>query len=484
MPQNAASTPYQSKTTSQQSADSFSNVVTTQVHSTSAHPSQKTSQQSADSFSNVVTTQVLSAIAHPSQKTSQQSADSFSNVVTTQVLSAIAHPSQKTSQQSADSVSHTTESASTCIECGLCQKSVPVETYNQHLSEWHADIKCDKCGSYFKGERALANHMQDFHFSVSKPLSSEEAIKQKVFTPTPVPSANLGSGQQFLPSQFRKVIQESDQAWIATILYEQTGSLRDKLPNQNWYHPPPPPTVMRTPPYPGNYFRQRMFLWAPMRMWNISLYCPKCKTKLQYGGIYPKAREVVDVESRYYLIGADYPRCGKCKIPVCPWSPDVINQLDPYHRNLFPAVLTKNDALDKKCVTLMKPRTLGNSSSFIQQAIHEIHSENWVKQCLNYLTDCDLHKKRASLTGIISTYRPPPAFRSIPLAQWFETSHANEILNHADEMKAVITSTYGKVLKLDSTKKVMISWTLIIINWSGNIGCIYVCCRYSSALQA
>ena len=26
----------------------------------------------------------------------------------------------------------------------------------------------------------------------------------------------------------------------------------------------------------------------------------------------------------------------------------------------------------------MKPRTLGNSSSFIQQAIHEIHSENWV----------------------------------------------------------------------------------------------------------
>ena len=113
-------------------------------------------------------------------------------------------------------------------------------------------------------------------------------------------------------------------------------------------------------------------------MWNISLYCPKCKTQLQYGGIYPKAREVVDVESRYYLIGADYPRFGKCKIPACPWSPDVINQLDPYHRNLFPAVLTKNDALDKKCVTLMKPRTLGNSSSFIKQAIHEIHSENWV----------------------------------------------------------------------------------------------------------
>ncbi|MEQ2198617.1 hypothetical protein XENOCAPTIV_015489 [Xenoophorus captivus] len=48
----------------------------------------------------------------------------------------------------------------------------------------------------------------------------------------------------------------------------------------------------------------------------------------------------------------------------------------------------------------------------------------------------------------------PPPFSPLPLAQWFETLHANEILCHLDEMKGVITSTYGRILKLDSTKKI------------------------------
>jgi len=73
------------------------------------------------------------------------------------------------------------------------------------------------------------------------------------------------------------------------------------------------------------------------------------------------------MEGRYYIIGLDYPRCSQCKVPICPWSPEVLKQLDPSHRNLFPAVLTKQGALDKKCMTLMKPRTQGNSSSYIQQ---------------------------------------------------------------------------------------------------------------------
>lgn len=49
-------------------------------------------------------------------------------------------------------------------------------------------------------------------------------------------------------------------------------------------------------------------------------------------------------------------------------------------------------------------------------------------------------------------HRPP--FCPLPLAQWFETVHANEILSHLDELKGVITSTFGRILKLDSTKKV------------------------------
>ena len=133
----------------------------------------------------------------------------------------------------------------------------------------------------------------------------------------------------------------------------------------------------------------------------------------------------------------------------------MLDQLDPAHRNKFPAVLTIQLALDRKCVTFLKPRTVGNSSSYLQQALEEVHSEEWARRGVEYLSDCELHRRRSAITQHeTAVYGQPPTYRSLPLAQWFERVHTNEILGHLDEMKGVITSTYGRILKLDSTKKV------------------------------
>ncbi|KAJ4939221.1 hypothetical protein JOQ06_028677 [Pogonophryne albipinna] len=176
---------------------------------------------------------------------------------------------------------------------------------------------------------------------------------------------------------------------------------------------------------------------------------------MHHSGIYTKVREVIDLDSRYYLVGGDYPRCSKCMIPVCPWSTHLLVQLDPAHRNRFPAVLTAQLTLDRKCVTMLKPRTVGNSSSYLQQALEEVHSEEWARHTIEYLADCELHKKRSTMTqSDVAVYMRPPRFSPLPLAQWFETVHANEILGHLEEMKGIITSTYGRILKLDSTKKI------------------------------
>ncbi|KAI8503606.1 hypothetical protein Bbelb_185770 [Branchiostoma belcheri] len=43
--------------------------------------------------------------------------------------------------------------------------------------------------------------------------------------------------------------------------------------------------------------------------------------------------------------------------------------------------------------------------------------------------------KAAGLTGLSTTYAEPPGFRPLPLAQWFETAHTGEIMNHQAEMK-------------------------------------------------
>ncbi len=122
----------------------------------------------------------------------------------------------------------------------------------------------------------------------------------------------------------------------------------------------------------------------------------------------------------------------------------------------FQQVLTTQLALDRKCVNFLRPRTSGNSSSYLQSAVEEVHSEEWARRTIQYLSDCEFHLKKVALvqSATAPAFSAPTPFRPLPLAQWFETVHSNDILCHLEEMKGVITSTYGRILKMDSTKKV------------------------------
>ncbi|KAK2920521.1 hypothetical protein Q8A73_000006, partial [Channa argus] len=133
-------------------------------------------------------------------------------------------------------------------------------------------------------------------------------------------------------------------------------------------------------------------------------------------------------------------------LPVCPWSQDILVQLDVAHTSLFPAVLTTQLSLDRKCVTSLNQGPVAT----------ELHVAEWARQTLQYLSECELQLKKTAIipSATAGDYRPPPPFRPLPLAQWFETVHGNDILRHLDEIKGVITSTYGRILKLDSTKKI------------------------------
>ena len=196
------------------------------------------------------------------------------------------------------------------------------------------------------------------------------------------------------------MIHLGDQEWVAQCIYSNKGKFKDSF-TQNWYYPPEPTDPQVSSPEPLQYFRQRLFIW-----------------------------------------------------PECPWNIYFLNQLDPSHRAIFPAVLSKKLALDRKCLTLLKPRIFGNSSSYVKKALEEIHSEEWGRQTIKYLTACKLHRR---YTSKAITYQNPPPFQPLPQASWFTTVHSYDIASHVEEMKAVITSTYGCVLKIDSTKKVRIS---------------------------
>lgn len=101
--------------------------------------------------------------------------------------------------------------------------------------------------------------------------------------------------------------------------------------------------------------------------------------------------------------------------------------------------------------------------------MEEIHSEEWGRRALQYLSDCELHKRGSRLVTTVTVYRPPPAYRPVPLAQWFETAHGNEIVQHVQEMQGVITTD-----KLDSTKKIT---KKLASGIDGTAACMDVKCR-------
>ena len=79
-----------------------------------------------------------------------------------------------------------------------------------------------------------------------------------------------------------------------------------------------------------------------------------------------------------------------------------------------------------------------------------------LKRTAHYLSDCQTfsaaHKK-----GLVdkSHFPPPPTPHRVPFCQWLTTVYSFDVQSRLEEVKAAITSVYGRVLKCDSTKKVV-----------------------------
>ena len=96
---------------------------------------------------------------------------------------------------------------------------------------------------------------------------------------------------------------------------------------------------------------------------------------------------------------------------------------------MFPAIMTQNYALDRKCITLLKPRTMGNRNSSIQKALEEVHSEERARRVVEYLSECEMNKVTRCVARLAdTTYTSPPSCQTQWLAQWFELAHSNDIL--------------------------------------------------------
>ena len=110
----------------------------------------------------------------------------------------------------------------------------------------------------------------------------------------------------------------------------------------------------------------------------------------------------------------------------------------------------------------------------IKNKIHELHSEEWMRKCISYLSKCKQHKTSPVHFKLMPvTYQREKPMKCIPSPKWFLACYVRDVYSRLDLLKAAATSVYGKVLKIDSTKKVTRKLQGVeaeSANWVTNVG--------------
>ncbi|XP_029700477.1 uncharacterized protein isoform X3 [Takifugu rubripes] len=192
----------------------------------------------------------------------------------------------------------------------------------------------------------------------------------------------------------------------------------------------------------------------PYRLWKVRLLClkPACNGHpLASGGLHRRVRQVLDVD-RYYNLVTETLICTKCRTSQLSWSQAILQQLDLEHRSEFRVILTRRYACDVRVIRQLRERGLGNSPSRIILQLKENHSEEWLQRVARYTAQCAAFMDASRL--LQPHFQEPPVSAVLPSYKWLLVVYSQDILNRLEDIKAKITSVYGCILKMDSTKTI------------------------------
>ncbi|XP_056450023.1 uncharacterized protein LOC130385530 [Gadus chalcogrammus] len=238
-----------------------------------------------------------------------------------------------------------------------------------------------------------------------------------------------------LPEGWRTALTGAEQEGIGRALFQQTSG----GPRLNYTQPPASAAA---------FFACRLFLWAPLHMWGPRPTC--CQKHLTKCGMYKTIRKVLDIDG-WYLMATEYLECRRCRRKVAAWSQEVVRQLGEGHRALFPAILTYKLACDRRVIIQLRERTRGNSATQLQKKLCEAHTEAWMRRSIHYLSVMEPFTS----TGVVRQCTPPPKpSPDVPQYGWLLVVYCHDILSRLEDVKARVTSVFGSILKMDSTKKV------------------------------
>ena len=100
----------------------------------------------------------------------------------------------------------------------------------------------------------------------------------------------------------------------------------------------------------------------------------------------------------------------------------------------------------------MRNRTLGNTVTAMYNKLRECHTTDYSNRAAKYMSA--IQPFVASSLTVQVTFERPSKRPLLPKSNWFLTVFVRNVVGRIDDVKARITSTYGRILKMDSTKKV------------------------------
>lgn len=109
---------------------------------------------------------------------------------------------------------------------------------------------------------------------------------------------------------------------------------------------------------------------------------------------------------------------------------------------------------DKAVLGQLRQRTLGNSAARLHSTLVEQHTTEWMSRAMLYLSV--LRKLR--VPGVAQQQPSLPPMTPVPRAPWLIAVYVREAVTRLEETKARVTSIFGDVLKLDSTKKASVAY--------------------------
>ncbi|XP_015252759.1 PREDICTED: uncharacterized protein LOC107099223 [Cyprinodon variegatus] len=148
-------------------------------------------------------------------------------------------------------------------------------------------------------------------------------------------------------------------------------------------------------------------------------------------------------------MATEYLECRQCKKKVAGWSQGIIRQLSPTYSCQFPAVLTYKLSCDLRVVGQLRSGPLGNSAKQLYNNLRELHSDSWMRRSLHYLGVCEQF-----FSSVSGAFAPPPPMPPVPSPACLLTVYGYDMVMRLEEYKALITSTFGTILKIYSSKEV------------------------------